>query len=78
MLKDFDITQIDKDTKVVVFHIPSEVMAENHEQLYKYISLIKSQLGEIGVLALFVDESIKVSPLMDELLNCGNLKTLEK
>lgn len=79
MLKDFDVTQINKDTKAVVFSIPTEVMVDSnkHDQLYSYFSLIKQQLSGVGVLALFVDESMKVEPLTDELLNCGNLKVIE-
>ena len=80
MFKDFDVTQINKDTKVVVFRIPvcdyigsedAMIMFENH------IKKISDDLAEIGVKAVFVNDSIQVEPLTNELLNCGNLKVIE-
>ena len=80
MFKDFDVTQINKDTKVVVFRIPfcdyinsedAMVVLENH------LKKISDDLAEVGVKAVFVDDSIQVEPLTNELLNCGSLKVIE-
>ena len=80
MFKDFDVTQINKDTKVVVFRIPfcdyinsedAMVVLENH------LKKISDDLAEVGVKAVFIDDSIQVEPLTNELLNCGSLKVIE-
>ena len=80
MFKDFDVTQINKDTKVVVFRIPvcdyigsedAMIMFESH------IKKISDDLATVGIKAVFIDDSIQVEPLTNELLNCGSLKVIE-
>lgn len=78
-LKDFDVTQIDKDTKVVVFRVPFSLFMESENGMDKandYCNNIGSKLNKVGIKALFIDESTKVEPLTDELLLSGRLKSL--
>lgn len=78
-LKDFDVTQIDKDTKVVVFRVPFSLFMESENgvrQINDYCNNIGSKLNEVGIKALFIDDSTKVEPLTDELLLSGKLKSL--
>ena len=78
MFKDFDVAQIDKDTKVVVFRIDfNSISINNADLLNKHLKRISDDLAEVGVKAVFVDDSIQVEPLTNELLNCGNLKVIE-
>lgn len=80
MFKDFDVTQINKDTKVVVFRIPvcDCISSEDVRIMFEsHIKKISDDLAEVGVKAVFVDDSIQVEPLTNELLNCGNLKVIE-
>ena len=80
MLKDFDVTQINKDTKVVVFRIPMRLFLDSEkgvDDLNSYCKNIGDNLNRIGIKALFIDESTRVDPLTDELLSCGNLKVIE-
>lgn len=77
-MKDFDITQINKDTKVIVFKIPNGYLyGNNHEAFTAYARVINDNLKKIGVTALFLDDSIQVSPLTDELLSTKKLKSLQ-
>ena len=78
MFKDFDVTQINKDTKVVVFRIDfSSISIDNADLLDKHLKRISDDLATDGVKAVFVDDSIQVEPLTNELLNCGSLKVIE-
>lgn len=77
-MKDFDITQINKDTKVVVFRIPySDITIDDLDNLNIHINRISSDLKEQGIVAVFTDKLISVEPLTDELLSIGNLKTID-
>jgi len=75
-LKDFDITQIDKDTKVVVFKIDfSQIMDSNSRELtMNHLKYLSDNLEEVGVKLIVVDKSIDIVPLTKELLNSGKLK----
>lgn len=76
-LKDFDITQIYKDTKVVVFKIPFNKICDTqyHDMVVDNAKHISNQLDEIGVKALFIDDSIQVEPLTDELISLNKFKS---
>lgn len=78
-LKDFDITQINKDTKIVVFSVPSDIFfnEESLSMFETYARYITQTLKDIGVVALFVDDTMSVKPLTDELLKSGNLKSID-
>ena len=81
MLKDFDVTQISKDTKIVVFRVPfSSYMNDTHGDtmvLESHLTRISDNLKEFGVKAVFIDDSIQVEPLTDELLKSNQLKATE-
>lgn len=78
MFKDFDVTQIDKDTKVVVFRIDfSSISINSADLLNQHLRRISDELIAVGIKAVFVDDSIQVEPLTNELLDCGNLKVIE-
>ena len=74
-LKDFDITQINKDTKVVVFRFDfNNLYQDNHDYIMQHLKSIADSLKGVGVTAIFTDTDINIEPLTDELLNVGNLK----
>lgn len=76
-LIDFDITQIGKDTKVVVFRVPFSLFMDSIDslnQINEYCENIGEKLDKVGVKSLFIDDSTKVEPLTDDILNIGNLK----
>ena len=79
-MKDFDITKINKDTKVIVFrgafaaYMGSDGSIDYIDGVCRDIS---EKLKDQGITALFVDDLIQIEPLTDELLSTGNLKTLE-
>ena len=79
-MKDFDITQINKDTKVIVFRVAFAAYMGSDGSI-DYIDGvcrdISEKLKDQGITALFVDDLIQIEPLTDELLSTGNLKTLE-
>lgn len=77
--KDFDITQINKDTKIVVFSVPNDVFFnEGSLSMFEtHARYITQTLKNIGVVALFVDNTMSVTPLTDELLDSGGLKTID-
>lgn len=78
-LKDFDITQISKDTKIVVFKTSFKHHYGNEQALDELlftIKRLKNDLENIGVTALFIDEAFDVTPLTDEMLSSGRLKTI--
>lgn len=80
MLKDFDVTQVSKDTKIVVFRIPvcDYISSEDVMIMFeRHIKKISDDLAEFGVKAVFVDDSIQVEPLTDELLKSNQLKVAE-
>ena len=81
MLKDFDVTQISKDTKIVVFRVPfSSCMHDTHGAmmaLESHLTKISDTLKEVGVKAVFIDDSIQVEILTDELLKSNQLKVAE-
>ena len=81
MLKDFDVTQISKDTKIVVFRVPfSNYMHDTHGDimvLESHLTKISDTLEEVGVKAVFIDDSIQVEILTDELLKSNQLKVAE-
>ena len=73
MLKDIDLKEISEDTKAVVIKLNGEHM---HDESYiKHLEMISNQFKTIGVKALFVDNSIEIEELTDEMLSCRNLKT---
>lgn len=78
-LKNFDITQLNKDTKVVVFKIPKGIdRSDDHSmsQLLFIFKKIKEDLDKSGIVALFLDEAFEVTPLTDEMLSSERLKTI--
>lgn len=78
-LKNFDVTQLNKDTKVVVFKIPKGIdRSDDHSmsQLLFIFKKIKEDLDKSGIVALFLDEAFEVTPLTDEMLSSGKLKTI--
>lgn len=78
-LKDFDVTQINKDTKVVVFRVPVSLFLEQpngHKLIDDYCKNIAEKLNNLGIKSLFIDDSTKVEPLTDELISTGQLKTI--
>lgn len=78
-LKNFDVTQLNKDTKVVVFKIPKGIdRSDDHSmsQLLFIFKKIKEDLDKSGIVALFLDEDFEVTPLTDEMLSSGRLKTI--
>ena len=80
MFKDFDVTQINKDTKVVVFRVPFCEYINSDDAIIMFESHLKKisdDLAAVGVKAVFADDSIQVEPLTSELLNCGSLKVIE-
>lgn len=80
MLKDFDVTQISKDTKIVVFRVPFSDYLKDSESfmlLDNHLKKISEKLKELGVDAVFIDDSIQVEPLTDELLKSNQLKVTE-
>ena len=81
MLKDFDVTQISKDTKIVVFRVPfSDYIHDIHGAmmaLESHLTKISDTLKEVGVKAVFIDDSIQVEILTDELLKSNQLKVAE-
>lgn len=78
MFKDFDVTQINKDTKAVVFRIDfSSISINNADLLNKHLRRVSDELMAIGIKAIFIDDSIQVEPLTNEFLDCGNLKVIE-
>ena len=76
MLKDFDATQIGADTKIVVFRVPfSNYMYDTHGAmmvLENHLTKISDTLKAVGVKAVFIDDSIQVEPLTDELIKVIN------
>ena len=81
MLKDFDVTQIGADTKIVVFRVPfSDYIHDTHGAmmaLESHLTKISNTLKEVGVKAVFIDDSIQVEILTDELLKSNQLKATE-
>ena len=80
MFKDFDVAQINKDTKVVVFRIPFCNYINSDDaiiRLESHLKKISDDLAEVSIKAVFIDDSIQAEPLTNELLNCGNLKVIE-
>jgi len=84
MLKDFDVTQIGADTKIVVFRVPfSDYIHNIHDThgammaLESHLTKISDTLKEVGVKAVFIDDSIQVEILTDELLKSNQLKVAE-
>ena len=81
MLKDFDVTQIGADTKIVVFRVPfSDYIHDIHGAmmaLESHLTKISDTLKEVGVKAVFIDDSIQVEILTDELLKSNQLKVAE-
>ena len=78
MLKDFDVTQIGADTKIVVFRVPfSDYTHGAMMALESHLTKISDTLKEVGVKAVFIDDSIQVEILTDELLKSNQLKVAE-
>lgn len=78
-LKDFDVTQINKDTKVVVFRMPVSLYMGDDGSIDYINGLCLEIIGKLeknGITALFIDDSIQVEPLTDELISTGQLKTI--
>ena len=66
---DFNVDQIDKDTKAVVFKLPfREMDFETYDHLVPHLDKIKNELAEIGILAIFVDSMVGVESLTNEFL----------
>lgn len=78
-MKDFDITQINKDTKVVVFRVAFAAYMGSEGSI-DYIDGVCRDIGEKlkdqGITALFVDDLIQIEPLTDDLLSTGDLKSI--
>lgn len=73
---DFDITQISKDTKVVVFRVPfSDYIDGNIELLERNLKPVSDQLESIGVKALFIDDSISIEPITNDLMELNKFKS---